>query len=166
MASDHLVGLVMVARIGNGWIGLTALPLLVSARHRRLWAEMRAYVRDLPAALSAPLPDALRALTPAGADLTLPAAHLRRLADTAALVERQSPLGLCLRRSLVRYYFLRRAGLPLVLNFGARFKDGAADREVTGHAWVTLAGRPYHEAVENHRGFAIMLTYPDQGHER
>ena len=67
---------------------------------------------------------------------------------------------MCLRRSLVRYHFLRRAGLPLVLNFGTRFKGGVADREITGHAWVTLDGKPYFEDGENYRGFTVMLKHP------
>jgi hypothetical protein len=121
---------------------------------------MRAYVRGLPRALEGPLPEALRALTPAGADLAVPEGVVRVLADTAALVERGSPLGLCLRRSLVRYHFLRRAGVPVAVQFGARFRGGQADRDVTGHAWVTLNGEPFFEAGENYRGFAVMLTHP------
>jgi len=152
-----------VARLRNVWVGLSALALAArSAPRRRLWAEMRGYVRDLPAALLGPLPAALAAQTPSRADLTLPPDDVRLLADAAALFERRSPLGLCLRRSLARYHFLRRAGLPLALNFGARFKAGVADREVTGHAWVTLDGQPYFEDGENYQGFTVMLRYPRQ----
>ncbi|MCC6188000.1 MAG: lasso peptide biosynthesis B2 protein [Anaerolineales bacterium] len=151
----------MRARIRNLWAGLAALWLLLAPRHRRLWVEMRGYVRALPAALAGPLPAALAAQTPAQADLDLREADLRRLADAAALFERRSPLGLCLRRSLARYHYLRRAGVPLTLNFGARFTGRRPDRDVTGHAWVTLAGRPYCEDGENYSGFAVMLQYPD-----
>jgi hypothetical protein len=132
-----------------------------SPSRRQLWAEMRAYVRHMPAALANPLPQVLAAQTPATADLGRPAAEVRLLADAAALFERRSPLGVCLRRSLVRYHFLRRAGIPLTINFGARFKGGVADREVTGHAWVTLDGTPYFEDGENYHGFTVMLKYPD-----
>jgi hypothetical protein len=116
----------------------------------------------MPAALAGPLPQALAAQTPAAADLALPAADVRLLADASALFERRSPLGVCLRRSLVRYHFLRRAGIPLVINFGARFMGGVADRQVTGHAWVTLDGQPYFEGGENYQGFTVMLKYPRQ----
>jgi hypothetical protein len=89
------------------------------------------------------------------------ASTVRRLADLAALLDRRSPLGLCLRRSLARYYFLRRAGLPVVLQFGARLRPGdAAVRDLRGHAWLTLAGRPYFEVEENWRGFTVMFCYP------
>ena len=148
-------------RLRNWLLGLTALMSVAAwPPHRRLWAGLRAYVRDMPGALAGPLPAALAAQTPAAVDLALPPATVRRLADAAALFERRSPLGLCLRRSLLRYHFLRRAGLPLVLNFGARFKAGLADRQVSGHAWVTLDGRPYFEDGENYQGFAVMIRYP------
>jgi hypothetical protein len=61
---------------------------------------------------------------------------------------------------MARFHFLRRAGVPLVINFGARFKGGLADRQVTGHAWVTLDGQAYHEDGENYQGFTVMLQFP------
>jgi transglutaminase superfamily protein len=147
----------------NWLLGLSAVAsLAVSPSRRRLWAELRAYERGLPAAVAGPLPQVLAAQTPSDVDLDLPAADVRLLADGAALFERRSPLGLCLRRSLARYHFLRRAGVPLVINFGARFRAGVADREVTGHAWVTLDDEPYYEDGENYRGFTVMLRYPSE----
>src|SRR5437016_3338811 len=130
----------MLTRLRHWATGLTALIWLLPPRRRALWKEMRAFMRDLPKVLESPLPQALAALTPASPDLAFSASTVRLLADAAALFERRSPLGLCLRRSLIRYHFLRRAGVPLVLNFGARFRAGQPDREVTGHAWVTLNG--------------------------
>lgn len=157
----------MPARLRHWLLVLTALPgLMFDLRRRRVFAEMRAFLRRLPAALNAPLPQALTDLTPANAGApeagqrTIGEDAVRNLADIAALLDRRSPLGLCLRRSLVRYHFLRRAGVPVVVNFGARFKDGRPDREVTGHAWLTLDGEPYFEAGENYRGFAVVLRYP------
>src|SRR6185436_6658768 len=99
-----------------GFRALIGLAIAGSAR-RELWAEMRRYARDLPAALAGPLPKAVAAQTPTMADLSLPPSTVREQADAAALFERSSPLGLCLRRSMLRYHFLRRAGLPVVLNF-------------------------------------------------
>lgn len=93
-------------------------------------------------------------------DLGLPIPSVRRLADLTALLDRRSPFGLCLRRSLLRYHFLRRAGVPVAVQFGARFKAGQPDRDVTGHAWVALDGQPYFEDGENYRGFRVMLSYP------
>jgi hypothetical protein len=62
---------------------------------------------------------------------------------------------------MLRYHFLRRAGVPVGLNFGARFKGGQADREITGHAWVTLDGQPYFEDGENYQGFTVILRFPE-----
>lgn len=149
-----------MTRLRHLLLFLTTLPLLLHPARRRLWTEMRAYLRRLPAALAGPLPAALAAQTPTTLDLPESPDTLRRLADSAALLDRRSPLGLCLRRSLVRYHYLRRAGLPLTVNFGARFMGGHADSEVTGHAWVALDGKPYFEDGENYKGFTVMLRYP------
>lgn len=158
----------MFTRLRHWATGLGALMFLLAPQRRKLWKEMRAFVRDLPKILEGPLPQALAGLTPTSPDLTFPNSTVRLLTDAAALFERRSPLGLCLRRSLARYHFLRRAGVPLVLNFGARFNPstslragaGQPDREVTGHAWVTLKGQPYFEDGENYRGFTVLLKYP------
>ena len=153
----------MLTRLRHMGLALRTLPALAFDAHQRsLFARMRAFVYHLPQMLSNSLPEALAILTPQEADLDLPPAIIRRLADVAALLDRRSPLGLCLRRSLARYHYLRRAGLPLVINFGARFKEGIADREVTGHAWVTLDGQPYFEDGENWQGFTGMLKYPGE----
>jgi hypothetical protein len=153
----------MLTRLRHLWLALTTLPgLIFDSRQRRVFSEMRAFARHVPESLTAPLPQALESLTPITSDPQggLSNADIRRLADLTALLDRQSPFGLCLRRSLVRYHFLRRADVPLVLNFGARFKNGRPDREVTGHAWVTLDGKPYFEDGENWQGFTVMLRYP------
>ena len=161
MTSRDPESVALASRLRHVLLGLWALAVMApSASRRQLWGELRAYERRLPELLAAPLPQVLAAQTPAQSDLSLPAEVVRLLADAAALLERRSPLGLCLRRSLARYHFLRRAGLPLVINFGARFKTGTADRQVTGHAWVTLDGQPYHEDGENYQGFTVMLRYP------
>jgi hypothetical protein len=153
-------------RLRNWLDGLLALWTLRRPASRVMWAEMRAFARGLPDTLNQPLPEALAAHTPGTVDLALPEMEVRRLADAAALFERGSPLGLCLRRSLLRYHFMRRAGVPLAIHFGARFKPGLAGAghsqgPITGHAWVTLRGQPYFEDGENYRGFAEMFVYPN-----
>ena len=142
----------MLTRLRHAGLGGLALGVSLVPDRRRLFATMRRYVRDLPQALAGPLPAALAAQTPAQTGLALPPGQVRLLADAAALFE---------RRSLVRYHFMRQAGVPLVLNFGARFVAGAPDRDITGHAWVTLDGAPYFEDGENYKGFVVMLKYPD-----
>lgn len=85
---------------------------------------------------------------------------IRNLVDLVVAFDRDPPFGFCLRRSVSRYYFLRRVGLPLDIHFGARISNGKPDRNFMGHAWLTLDGQPYHEAGENWRGFTVMLTFP------
>ena len=116
-------------RINHLKLLLRNLPgLLWSAQRRQKYSEMARFSRVLPARLNAPLPEALAALTPlttvekpiSDTQETL----IRELADLAALIDRRSPLGLCLRRSLTRYYYLRKAGYPVKIHFGARFVAG------------------------------------------
>ena len=87
-------------------------------------------------------------------------ATTRQLADLAALLERGTGLGLCLRRSLLRYHYLRQLHLPLTIQFGAKFIGNKDDRAITGHAWLTHNGRPYHEDEANWRDFTVMLSWP------
>ena len=173
----------MAARLRHLWLAVRTFPILiVSAPRRALFREMQIFARALADALKAPLPQALAGLTPAHRDAASGASmgfvsgnfggrdfvgvdfvgvdFIRDLADLTALLDRRSPLGLCLRRSLVRYHFLRRAGLPVDLKFGAKFVAGQPDREVTGHAWLTLGDVPYYEADENWKGFVVMLSFP------
>lgn len=155
----------MAPRLRHLWLALRALPMLiVSPPRRALFREMQTFIRALPAVLKAPLPEALAQLTPAQPEETLRtfvgADFIRDLSDLTALLDRRSSLGLCLRRSLVRFHYLRRVGLPVTLKFGAKFVAGKPDREVTGHAWLTLDSAPYHEADENWKGFVVMLFFP------
>jgi hypothetical protein len=120
--------------------------------------EMWRFERGLPAQLTqTPLPELMAQLSAHPPDLSLSPSTVREMADAIAALDVRSPLGICLRRSLVRYYFVRRAGLPVTIRFGARFKES---RDIGGHAWLTLDDKPYEEASENYQGFAVMYTYP------
>jgi hypothetical protein len=81
---------------------------------------------------------ALARLSPRGR----PAAPPVRAADAARMVlaaSRHAPCRAdCLRRSLVLWWLLRRAGLPGELRIGARKRDGRLE----AHAWVEHGGRP------------------------
>jgi Transglutaminase-like superfamily len=50
----------------------------------------------------------------------------------------------CLTRGLTLYYFLRRAGLDVVLCFGARWRDKQKE-QLTGHCWLERGGKPFLE---------------------
>lgn len=152
-------------RLQHWQLAVGCLPTLLSqSSQRSLLAEMRQLCRQLPALLEQPIPEAMAELTPNGDKRPLPnEATTRHLSDLAALLERRSPLGLCLRRSLVRYHYLRQLDVPVTVHFGAKFVPGQSQRQVTGHAWLMRDGRPYYEAEENWRDFTLMFTWPPQG---
>lgn len=156
----------MKTRLRHLWLALTCLPgLLFQSRQRRLLAEMRRLCRQLPDIMKQPIPQAMAELAPdaQGQRPSLPPeTTTRRLADLAALLERHSSLGLCLRRSLIRYHYLRQLNVPVVVLFGARFVQEHDRKNVAGHAWLALNGRPYHEDEENYRGFTVMLRWPQE----
>jgi hypothetical protein len=92
--------------------------------------------------------------------ITFDATNITYLADAAVGLDYFSPLGLCLRRSLVRYVLLRRAGVPVVVHFGAKKSAREGQHKIAGHAWLTLHGEPYAENPEDYHGFTAIYVYP------
>ncbi len=158
----------LLARLRHLWLGLYLLPgLVLHAHQRQLLAEMRALGQQLPTLLKQPVPQAmarLEAIT-TKRPFPLPSTNkTRQLADLAALLDRRSPLGLCLRRSLLRYRYLHALNVPVTVLFGAKFAPAETpdQKKVTGHAWLTLGDRPYHEDDENWQGYTVMLRWPEK----
>ena len=123
---------------------------------------MVAFSRSLPRQFDQSLPTMMAQLTPSPDRQaeTLAENHIRGLADAVAAWHVRSPLGICLRRSLLRYYFLRKANVPVKVVFGARLKDERASGGLGGHAWLTLNEVPYHENPGDYQGFTKMYQYP------
>jgi hypothetical protein len=123
---------------------------------------MIAFSQGLPQQFNQPLPTMMAHLTPAAQIRAngLAEDDIRQLADAVAAWQLRSPLGICLRRSLLRYYFLREMGLPVTIIFGARLKTGQEGGGIGGHAWLTLDGRPYYENLKDYEGFVEMYKYP------
>lgn len=153
----------MFKRLRRGWQhSLTVLRALPRTANRKLLGQMIVFSRTLPAQFNRPLPQMMAHLTPPPRPHPgLPPAEIRRLADAVAAWHWRSPLGICLRRSLLRYYFLRQAGLEVAIVFGARFKDAQEGGGIGGHAWLTLNGQPYYENLNDYQGFVKMYVYPD-----
>jgi hypothetical protein len=128
----------------------------VDGQQRRFMHEALALARELPERLEQPLPAALHALTPQVTAQPLDQETTRQIVDALTAFGAGRPLGICLRRSLLRYYFLRRAGLPLVIHFGAR----RLGDDIAGHAWLTLDGLPYYEKPEHVQVHTLMWSYP------
>lgn len=140
------------------WTILQALPV---GPRRHLMGRMIRFSRALPRQFDRPLPQMMAALTPTPLDPPTPSPKfIRQLADAVAAWHLRSPLGICLRRSLLRYYFLCEAGLPVTIIFGARFKHDDEGGGIGGHAWLTLDGEPFHENPQDYEGFVEMYSYP------
>lgn len=161
MAESIIVCMVALRRVlvrvrrGLGY-GVLLLVALADGRQRRFSREVLALARELPDRLNQPLPAAMQALTPTAQRQPLDHETMRRIVDALTAYGAGRPLGICLRRSLLRYHFLRRAGLPLVVHFGAR----RLGEEIGGHAWLTLDGQPYHERPEHYQSYTVMWSYP------
>jgi len=151
-------------RLGRGWQHTLAIGQALShPARRRLLRQMVNFSRALPRQFDRPLPQMMAHLTPeVNPPSNAATDDLRRLADAVAAWHLRSPLGICLRRSLLRYYFLRQAGLPVRLVFGARLKSSAEGGGLGGHAWLTLDGRPYYENPADYEGFVEMYVYPER----
>lgn len=65
----------------------------------------------------------------------------------------------CLTRGVTLYYFLRRAGEPVSLQFGI----GELDGEPVGHCWLIKGGEPFLEARDPRPVFQSLYTFPAQG---
>ena len=134
----------------------TAIGALPSSDQRQVWREAWRFSRGLDTAMQGvPLPDFLEQITP-GIDLALPSDTVRRISDAVAYLDRSTALGICLHRSLLRYHFLRRAGVPVVIQFGVRRKTEG----IGGHAWLTLDGQPYHESAADYAPFVVVYHFP------
>lgn len=76
---------------------------------------------------------------------------IRRASWWASRVQVRRFPGNCLERSLVAYRFLGLAGADPRISLGV---GGGGGQDITGHAWVTLDGRPLHdppEALDSYR---------------
>jgi hypothetical protein len=150
---------------------------LLTSPKRKLLEQMFTFSRSLPQRFDQPLPAMMAQLTPPSpysAQRTGPHHSLgtiqeasilaedeiRRLADAVAAWHFWSPLGICLRRSLLRYHFLRAAGVPVSIVFGARLKEERESSGLGGHAWLTLNGKAYFERPGDYEGFVEMYVYP------
>src|SRR5438046_10608952 len=90
------------------------------------------------------------------------ASAILRYADAVSMLDYRSPLGVCLRRSLVRYVLLRRAGVPVVVHFGAKKDLAGAQGRIAGHAWLTLDGQAFAENPQDYEGFTAIYSYPQK----
>jgi hypothetical protein len=73
----------------------------------------------------------------------------------------------CLKRSLILYHFLRKAGCCVQICFGVRRKAGSADssgeKAIEGHAWLLYNGNIYLERnSEIAKKYAVAYRFPEK----
>ena len=159
-----------MSRLANARIALATLLTLARAQvqqpGREMLAEMRKVQRALPSRYETlSLPEFLSELTPASADWSHKnPEQVRKLVDALAFWDRSSPFGICLRRSLLRYHFLRRVGIPVGIIFAMRTRQAHEAPGLAGHAWNILHEKPYHERPQDMIGFTEVYRWPPEDH--
>jgi hypothetical protein len=146
---------------------VTLLGAFSKAPTRELLWQIWSLSQELPRQFDDPLPVMMARLTPDCPYLArqvgqVPETDVRRLVDAVAAGHFWSKLGICLRRSLLRYHFLRALDLPVVIIFGARLKDEQEGGGIGGHAWLTLDDKPYYETPGDYEGFVEMYVFPEK----
>ena len=63
----------------------------------------------------------------------------------------------CMKRSLLHFYFMRKADMNVSIHFGVRKPD---EQGLAGHAWVEIDGRPYCEKANPKKIFVETFVYP------
>ena len=86
-------------------------------------------------------------------------ARVERITDlVTAVVQLQRLLPAnCLPHGLARYYFLRRAGAPVELCFGAGREEQG---EFIAHCWLLLDGEPYREPRDPREVYREFFRFP------
>jgi hypothetical protein len=128
----------------KGWLALHAVGVMVTLR----WALPRVN-----------LPDLLQRLQPSRPPAYPDYPRFGKASQYIEVLLRRYPFplsGQCLPRALMRYYFATRCGLPVRFHCGV-CQDG--DR-LEGHAWITVDGRPFREAVNPETIYAITFSFP------
>ena len=142
LATRAAYGLQSLAVLAHAYADPNLRPLIADVRHLLVDMPSRYDTLSLPAFLAE--------LTPASPDLSeIAIDDLRRLVDAMARLYRRHTFGLCLRRSLLRYHFLRRAGLPSrwcwAPAYGRTLPVAMASPAMPGPHWMASPGRNAHK---------------------
>jgi hypothetical protein len=139
-----------------------ASELLRSPRDAWLVLRMLAWAAVLPPLKFAlPLPRLVRLLS-SKRDVVRRPQREARTSELASLLYRSSRADLgdnCLERSLVTYRYLGRLGAEPSLVVAV----ATAQRDVIGHVWVSVDGRPVHDAPEFVARFVPILLFDPNG---
>jgi len=132
----------------------TPADIVLAARMAAVaaWVPVLMRVTSLPRAMTVLDPG----LGPRAAGATVLERHLR-VAEGLFRDARRRLGSNCMRRSLVLFRFLRRAGFGAEIVFG--IKRGG-DKGLDGHAWIELDGEPILEDGDPRAEFSVVFRYP------
>jgi hypothetical protein len=133
-----------------------------SAADVALVLQCGGFVTVLPLLLRLPLPRLAACLEPRRIPPLAAAPRLERIIElVTAVVEIQRFLPRnCLPRGLARYFFLRRAGAPVVLCFGMGLED---EGDYIAHCWLLMNDEPYHEPRDPRPIYREFYRFPAHG---
>ncbi len=140
-----------------------------------LFMQMFSLVTVLPAMLKLlSIPRLMKLLTPR--DMTIPLNHdtfevrdkIVKYADYILGRSFWIFKSTCLKRSLVLYHFLRRAGINVQICFGVRYKEDSprkgSSKELEGHAWLLCMGEIFLERnAAMVREYTVTYCFPAKG---
>lgn len=136
---------------------------VISLRSRELWLLFRltlaaAVLPLLVRFLS--LPRLVRAFDPGPVPEAYPPIDPQPIVDlTDGLLRREIAMFRtnCVKRSLLLFYFLGKAGYPTVIFFGISRQGD----DLAGHCWLEHRGEPVAEGDDPKEAFEITFRYPD-----
>lgn len=126
-----------------------------------LFARVFLFATVVPLVLRLPLRTQERLLEPRRVRVRVDLNRAERvIAHTESAIAMGEPVVRrgCLTRGYTRYFFLRRAGLDVSLDFGM----GTVNGRFEGHCWLVREGAPYLEKVDPRPVFARTYSFPSE----
>jgi hypothetical protein len=139
---------------------LLALREVRGAGEALLFARVLVFAAAVPTLMRLPLPRLAALLTRRPRRPPASAAEIERLERLTALAPRVGhPLvrSGCLTRGVTLFWFLRRAGLDVQLNFGL---DSDGSHPPDGHCWLSIRDEPFLEKRDPRPYFTEQYRWP------
>jgi hypothetical protein len=144
----------------NQWARLLARAC--SPADRFLLLRVLLFAAAVPLLMRMKLPRLQDLLEPKADAPSVPPASVERIIHFVdSIVDLGAPLTRrrCLTRGVTLYYFLRRAGLDVALDFGM----GNVGGEFLGHCWLVKDDEPFLEGADPRALYAPMYRIPRRG---
>lgn len=143
-------------KVGYWYTTLTALDW---RRDYRLFGKILLFAMVVPWLMRFPLPNVKRLFERGRVPAQPDEQQVKQILDcTTAVLALGRPLvqPRCLTRGVTLYYFLRRAGLPVELQFGVQHTPSAFH----AHCWLMVDGQPFAEPAATVQTFTVVYRLP------